>query len=171
MVTEGPGGAAAVLTPPAIPVPVTPTLGTIVPSQPGIVASSGGQTDVTDIALYNDGSEALTIAWIDGNGTLQTNVPSTAPGQSWIIANGAATWESHWYAIGASAGLQCSMSPRQGIRVNFSELAACQPNEVTSAGGTGASTAPTVAVPAGGRSCRWLSDLGSARPRLSLHAA
>lgn len=99
---------------------------TQVPSQNQIVASSGAQTDVTQFTLHNDSNMTWTIAWIDGNGQIAENGKVTRPGQPWVVANGAKTWESHWYAISNSAGFICSISLRQNATVNFSQLAACQ---------------------------------------------
>ncbi len=96
-----------------------------VPSQPRIVASSGAQNDVTDFMLFNDSGVVIRVAWIDGAGVIQSNLEDLAPGDSWIIANGAATWESHWYSISIYDGFVCSFSPRQFARVRLSDLAFC----------------------------------------------
>lgn len=99
---------------------------TQVPSQNRIVASSGAQADVTQFTLHNDSDITWTIAWIDGNGKITANGKVIRPGQPWVVANGAKTWESHWFAISTSAGFLCSISLRQRAIVNFSQLAACQ---------------------------------------------
>jgi hypothetical protein len=97
-----------------------------IPSRRDVVASAGAQTDVTDFVLLNDSNDAWAVAWIDGNGSYTPNVNHIVPGQSWVVANGAKTWESHWFAITTDAGFRCSISLRQGVRAKFSELAACQ---------------------------------------------
>lgn len=115
----------AVATPTA-PIPQQPQFGASVPSEDFVVASVGAQTDVTDFGLFNDSNQTLYIGWIDGNGTIQNPPAITPPDQSWTVANGAATWESHWYAISTDNGFQCSISLRQGARVNVSDLGACR---------------------------------------------
>lgn len=99
---------------------------TNVPSWGQIVPSAGAQTDVTQFTLYNDGGFPWSISWIDYNGTVSPGGEVIAPGRSWIVANGAKTWESHWYAVSDSQGFLCSVSLRQGAVVNFSQLTACQ---------------------------------------------
>ncbi|MQX36349.1 hypothetical protein [Roseospira navarrensis] len=99
---------------------------TNVPSWGQIVPSAGAQTDVTQFTLFNDGGFPWSIAWIDYNGTVSPGGDVIAPGTSWVVANGAKTWESHWYAVSDSQGFLCSVSLRQGAVVNFSQLTACR---------------------------------------------
>ncbi len=99
---------------------------TNVPSRKQIVTSSGAVNDVTDFVLYNDSGMMWSASWIDYQGNITQGGQVTAPGNSWVIANGAKTWESHWFAISTSNNVLCSISPRQGARVNFSQLTACQ---------------------------------------------
>ena len=91
-----------------------------------IVPSSGAETDVTDFVLYNDSDMMWSVSWIDSSGNVTQTSDVTPPGESWVVANGAKTWESHWYAISTENGFLCSISLRQGARVNFSQLTACQ---------------------------------------------
>ena len=88
--------------------------------------SSGAETDVTDFVLYNDSDMMWSVSWIDSSGNVTQTSDVTPPGDSWVVANGAKTWESHWYAISTENGFLCSISLRQGARVNFSQLTACQ---------------------------------------------
>lgn len=109
-------------------------------SNPNRIASSGSDTDVTDYALVNDTSFDITIRWLDGQAREQpaydpqgtTDDQWVFPGDVWQIANGAKTWESHWYAVFSRSGFVCSFSPRQGENLQFSQLDACN---ITNAAG------------------------------------
>lgn len=91
-----------------------------------MITSAGNQTEVTSFQLNNDSGFAFNIAWIDYNGQITASgQPTMQPGRSWTIANGARTWESHWFAISSAAGFVCSISIRQGVAVNFSQLPGC----------------------------------------------
>lgn len=97
------------------------------------IASAGSDTDVNDYALINDTNIKLSIKWLDGqakavppnNGPNGPEHQWILPGETWQIANGASTWESHWYAVFSSSDFVCSFSPRQHERLQFSQLSAC----------------------------------------------
>ncbi|MEP0522148.1 MAG: hypothetical protein ABJO09_15020 [Hyphomicrobiales bacterium] len=102
-------------------------------SSPDRIASSGANIDVTDYGLLNDTNIDITIRWLDGqaweqpvyDGLQTPDDQWVFPGEEWQIANGAKTWESHWYAVFSRDGFVCSFSPRQWERVNFSQLDGC----------------------------------------------
>ena len=94
-----------------------------VPSQAGIVASTGPTNEVTQFALYNDLGFNWAVAWVDGNGAVTAGSQSILPGQAWRIENGASGWG--WYTVYTTERYLCSFSPRQGASLNISQLSAC----------------------------------------------
>ncbi len=94
-----------------------------VPSQAGIVATTGTISEVTQFALYNDWNFNWAVAWVDGNGTVTAGSQSIVPGGAWRIENGAKGWG--WYTIYTTERYLCSFSPKQGASINISQLTAC----------------------------------------------
>ncbi|MFT4562482.1 MAG: hypothetical protein ACI9BW_002228 [Gammaproteobacteria bacterium] len=95
-------------------------------SSASVMSSIGNQTEVTAFRFNNDSGFPLTIAWIDFNGQITApGQPVVQPGFPWNVANGAKTWESHWFALSNASGFLCSIALRQGAVVNFSQLTAC----------------------------------------------
>ena len=100
---------------------------TLVPSQAQRIPSQGADVPVTNFTLTNDLALSVNITWLDGQGgDVQTDQPWIAPGNAFRVANGAKTYQSHWYAIHTTDGFKCSFSPRQGVTVKLSQLSACK---------------------------------------------
>ena len=109
-----------------------PPVATTVPSVSKRVRSQGSDVDVTDFTLNNDTKTPIRVFWLDGEAkdvaaanSDGTMAPWIAQGEPWRVANGAATWQSHWYGIYTEQGFSCSFSPRQGVTVNLSQLTGC----------------------------------------------
>ncbi len=99
----------------------------MVPSQPGLMLSVGGDGPVTDFTLVDDLRFPVRISWIDGQGKeFLAGGGAVSPGQSWRVENGAKGYESHWYSIRTGSRLVCSFALRQGAVVRLSELSACR---------------------------------------------
>jgi hypothetical protein len=106
---------------------------TTVPSASKRIRSQGSDVDVTNFTLNNDQKTSIRVFWLDGQGkdVAAANsdgrvTPWLAQGESWRVANGAATWQSHWFGIYSRQGFVCSFSPRQGVSVNLSQLTDCK---------------------------------------------
>lgn len=108
--------------------PATPEA-TTVPSMPQRVASQGASVEVNSFTLINDSATPIKVRWVNGSGQdhgTASDTAWTAAGQPWIVANGAKTWESHWFGVHTQSGFLCSISLRQGITVKLSQLSACK---------------------------------------------
>ena len=110
-----------------------PPAATTVPSDSKRIPSQGSDVSVTNFTLNNDLKNPIRVAWLDGEGkdVAAANsdgkvAPLLTQGESWRVANGAATWQSHWFAIYTEQGFICSFSPRQGVTVNLSQLTDCK---------------------------------------------
>ncbi len=113
--------------PPASPPRQNAGGGATIPSRAELVPSVGGTGPVTQFALLNDTRSAVTISWIDGAGKeYLAGDGNVSPGQSWLVQNGAKTYETHWFSVRTRNRLLCSISLRQGASVSLSNLTACQ---------------------------------------------
>lgn len=101
----------------------------VVPSRAERVPSQGADTEVLNFTLTNDLDVPINVTWIDGEGgSLPTNPdqPWIWPGEAFRVADGAKTYQSHWFAIHTERNFLCSFSPREGVVVRLSELSECR---------------------------------------------